>query len=136
MTTPTLTIPLPWTKPPLSDNDRGISRGAKFARNATVRDIQYEIHTLAKAHKLPRNIKHVAVTLHYAPRDNRRRDVDNLNATAKPIYDALAGGSKRIPGYGMVPDDTPELMTKLMPVIHPKSTTGKGQLWLEIEVTQ
>lgn len=33
------------------------------------------------------------------------------------------------------PPHQPRKRADLMPVIHPKSTTGKGQLWLQIEVT-
>lgn len=121
----TVRIDLPWTTPPLSLNDR-IHWAAK-AR--TTREIRNTTHLLARSAKLPKGAKYAVVQLHYAPRDNRRRDTDNLVATGKPIFDALVI-------YGLVSDDTAEFMGKPEPIIHPKSDTGQGQMWLEIEVTQ
>ncbi len=120
-----LTIPLVWTTPPLSMNDRH-----HWAAKARItRDIRETTRILAIAHHIPRNLDHVTVSLHYAPKTNRRINADNLSATLKPCCDGLVD-------HGLVPDDEPRYMAKLMPVIHPKSSTGKGQLWLQIEVTQ
>ena len=78
--------------------------------------------------------RHLTVTLHYQPGDNRRRDVDNLVPTLKAACDALARGKRRDwIGLELVPDDTPQHMTKRMPVIHPGP--DERRLWLEIEVT-
>ncbi|HET9889704.1 MAG TPA: hypothetical protein VFQ42_04315 [Mycobacterium sp.] len=66
---------------------------------------------------------HVTVCLHYRPGDNRRRDTDNLTTSAKPSFDAVVDA-------GIVKDDTPEWMTKLMPVIH--GGRERRALWLEI----
>jgi crossover junction endodeoxyribonuclease RusA len=98
------------------------------AKSRITRDIRETTKILAMANHLPRGLDHVTVCLHYAPKTNRRIDADNLVATLKPCCDGLVD-------YGLVDDDVPAQMAKLMPVIHPKSTTGKGQLWLEIEVT-
>lgn len=118
-------IQLGWHTPPLSLNDR-LHRAHKAKITA---EIRRDVLVLAKAAKLPKNASYVVVQLCYAPKDNRRRDTDNLVASAKPIYDALATD------YGMVPDDTPQWMGKPEPIIYPKSTTGHGELWLEIAVT-
>lgn len=119
------TIALPWTAPPLSMNDRGVSTGAAFAKAKKIRTIRDEIAELAASAELPRVVGHATVTLHYRPRDDRRRDTDNLTATAKPIYDGLVD-------YGLVADDVPQHMTKAEPVIHRK---GKPSLWLEISLS-
>lgn len=54
------------------------------------------------------------VQLHVAFGDRRRRDADNIVGLAKPIYDGL------LPH--VVPDDTPEYMTKPTPIIVPPPT--------------
>ncbi|RDI32413.1 crossover junction endodeoxyribonuclease RusA [Rhodococcus sp. AG1013] len=118
-------IVLPWTAPPLSMNDRGVSAGAAFAKAKKIRTIRDEVVCLAAAADLPRTVGHATVTLHYRPRDDRRRDTDNLTATAKPIYDGLVD-------YGLVADDVPQHMAKLEPVIHRK---GQPALWLEISLS-
>lgn len=77
--------------------------------------------------------RHLTVTLHYQPGDNRRRDADNLVPTLKAACDALARGKRRDwVGLELVPDDTPRFMTKNMPVIHPGP--GERRLWLTVEV--
>lgn len=119
----THTIELPYLTPPLSLNDR-MHRQAK-AR--ITRRVRLEVALLARSARLPRGAGHVTVTLHYAPRDDRRRDTDNLVATSKPCFDGLVDA-------GLVPDDTPQWMSKPEPVIHPKTGTGRGKLWLDIEV--
>lgn len=121
----TIILKLPWTAPPLSMNDRGASAGAVFAKNREIKNIRETARILAISGHLPRECGHVAVELHYRPRDARRRDTDNLTATAKPIYDGLID-------FGLVQDDTPEFMAKLEPVIHQK---GVPSMWLEISVS-
>ena len=106
-------IRLPWRTPPLSLNDRG-HWAAKAARTARVRR---DVVALAAAHRLPTGLDRVRVHLVYVPRDRRRRDTDNLVATLKPICDALAAGTGKHPGYGLVADDTPEFMSKPEPLI-------------------
>lgn len=117
----TRSLELPFTSIPLSMNDRH-----HWARKAKItRQIRDTVRILAIAHRLPRDLTHVVVELHYAPSSNRRLDADNLVATLKPCADALVD-------FGMVPDDVPSMMTKLMPVIEPKDPGGKGRLWLEL----
>lgn len=96
--------------------------------------IREAVHIRAKAARIPTS-SHLTVTLHYAPGDNRRRDADNLWPTLKAACDALARGPRRDwVGLDLVPDDTPQHMTKHAPVIHP----GKGErrLWIEVEITR
>lgn len=125
---PTTSILLPWTSPPLSLNDRG----HYMARARVVADVRRAVYLMARAHQLPTGLDHVTVQLHYRPRDNRRRDTDNLVATLKPCCDALAAGTPRHPGYGVVPDDTPQYMQKPEPIIHPAEKGQPGQLWIDI----
>lgn len=70
--------------------------------------------------------------LHYQPRDKRRRDADNIVPTLKPLCDALAKGTVKHPGYGIVEDDTPDQMIKKMPVIHPAVKGEPPRMWMTI----
>lgn len=135
-------IELPYTKPPISMNDRGFTRGAMLAKAAKIAEVRDTTLVLARKAQLPRGVEHVTVLLHYRPRDNRRRDTDNLIATLKPICDALTPGrpermraGKRVPalvGYGMVADDTPRWMAKPEPIIHQAEKGRGGALWIEL----
>ncbi len=126
-------LSLPWTAPPLTMNgSRGASRAAAFAHARKVREMRSAVVTLAQVYDLPRGVSRVTVQLHYRPRDNRRRDTDNLVATLKPLCDGLAAGTAKHPGYGMVPDDIPAYMAKPEPIIHPAERGKAGALWLEI----
>lgn len=59
--------------------------------------------------------------------DKRRRDVDNVVPTLKAMCDGLVDA-------GIVPDDTPEFMEKLMPVISQVDKSyGPASLQLVIE---
>lgn len=121
----TYRIDLPYRTPPLSLNQRHHwSTKARLTRQC-----RHDAHLLAAFDELPRHCAHVTVALHYAPMMNYRLDADNIVATLKALCDGLVD-------YGLTADDTPEYMTKLMPIIHPKSPTGHGEVWLEIEVTQ
>lgn len=105
----------------------------RYERASRVRLVREAVLVRAKQARIPSG-KHITVGLHYAPGDNRRRDADNLWPTLKAACDALARGPRRDwVGLELVPDDTPEYMTKLTPEIHP----GKGErrLWLTVEVT-
>lgn len=106
-------LELPLTKP-LSMNDRQHwrpkARMVSYVRRVTL--------LLAQQHKIPA-LTRIAVELHYAPRDDRRRDPLNLVATLKPVEDGLVDA-------GVVPDDTAEFVEPTMPRIDPP--TGKGSL--------
>ncbi|MFI5784063.1 hypothetical protein [Nocardia sp. NPDC051570] len=137
-------LPLPYSRPPLSMKDSGVSRGATFAKARARKQIRKDVCRLAAIAFLPRGVDHVTVQLHYRPRDNRVRDTDNLWATLKPACDALtvgktAGVSRRtkraVPaqlGYGMVQDDSPRWMAKPEPIIHEAVQGEPGSLWLEL----
>lgn len=116
-----IVLELPYEKPPLSMNDR-LHWRKKAAITASIREVT---HTLARQAKVPTGRGRVTVCLHYRPRDNRRRDADNLMPVLKAACDGLVD-------YGLTADDTPELMQKLMPVIHAAKKGRPGSLWLTI----
>ena len=135
-----LTFGLSFTKPPLSLNDRM----HYMQRARIVRQIREEVVTLLRMHRIRKDAEHVVVHFHYRPRDSRIRDTDNLVATVKPIVDALTPGRpasigrggkivQPIPGYGLVPDDTPEYITRPEPVIHPASPNPA--CWVTLTIT-
>ena len=97
-------IQLPYTKPPLSLNDRKHWR-KKASITKEIRDFVHQAAWLV----IPA-CSASDVTLHYVPRDARRRDADNLVPILKACCDGLVDA-------GVVPDDTPELMRKHMPII-------------------
>jgi crossover junction endodeoxyribonuclease RusA len=105
----------------------------RYERAARVRAVREAVLVGAKNARIPAG-RHLTVLLTYRPGDNRRRDADNLWPTLKAACDALARGPRRDwVGLELVPDDTPEYMTKLAPLIHPGP--GKRRLWLTVEVT-
>lgn len=109
----TRTIRLPWTAPPLTANQRL----HWAARAALTREVRYTASSRValsefRGKRWPYNAAHVEVWLDYWPRDKRRRDADNLVPTLKALCDGLVDAH-------VVADDTPDLMTKHMPRIHP-----------------
>lgn len=128
--TVTVKIPLPWDKPPLTAN----MRPHHMERARIVASIRWTVLAAARRMNLPKGLEHITIGLHYIPPDRRRRDEDNLVPTLKAACDALAAGTKKHPGYGMTADDTPQEMTKLMPIIEApdKTTPPHHRLWLAI----
>ena len=90
--------------PPLSLNDRKHWR-AKAKITAEIRAYirEWAFYTVPACSASE-------VELHYVPRDARRRDADNLVPILKACCDGLVDA-------GVVPDDTPDLMRKHMPII-------------------
>ncbi|RCK68292.1 hypothetical protein DT076_16730 [Desertihabitans brevis] len=116
----TWTLPLPWTRPPLSMNDRLHWR----KKRPIVAEIRRVGALLARQQKVPACAR-VEVQLHYRPKDNRRRDASNLCATSKPLIDGLVDA-------GVVPDDCEPYLTEVMPRLHPAEPGQPGALWLTI----
>lgn len=96
-------LTFPWPRPLLSANDR-LHWAVKARRTKTIRDM-----TAVLARKVA-PAEHVTVQLVWTVRDHRRRDEDNTYPTFKAMCDGLVDA-------GVVPDDTPQFMTKLGPVI-------------------
>lgn len=127
-------IVLPWQSPPLSMNDRGVSRGAMYAKANEVTNIRQSVMFLLRRHRVPTAARFVDVQLHYLPLDNRRRDTDNAIATLKPVCDAIAAGTKSHPGYGLVEDDTPAFMGKPEPIIYHHPKGQQPRMWLTLSI--
>lgn len=96
-----------WTKPPISDN----SRLHWTATHRIKQDVRREVARLVAVAGIP-PLGRCEVNVEYTPRDNRRRDTDNLGTFRKVVADAVVDA-------GVVPDDTPEFMSKPEPVIRP-----------------
>ncbi len=121
----THTLDLGFDSVPLSMNSR-----MHWREEARIKkQIRTTAWLLAKQSKIPTDCDHITVCLHYRPKNNRRRDSDNLMPVLKAACDGLVDA-------GLVADDTPDLMTKLMPVIHPVEKGRGGALWLTIEIEE
>lgn len=69
--------------------------------------------------------EHITVGLIWCVNTKHRRDVDNVVPTLKALCDGLVDA-------GVVPDDTPEYMTKTMPEIRHVADKGDVGVWLTI----
>ncbi len=100
------TLDLPYERPPLNSNQR-LHWRKKADLTRQVRSAAY--FAAKNAHVLP--CEKVRVTLTWFVRTaNRRRDADNVVPTLKALCDGLVDA-------GVVTDDTPAEMEKVMPVI-------------------
>lgn len=113
-------VALPWTRPPLSLNDR---------RNWQVqwRDSQQaktEARWAIRAAR-PTPADRAEVTLHWRVADNRARDLDNLFATFKPVADALVA-------EGVLPSDDFRHLVAAETRIHPPEPKMPAVMWLAI----
>lgn len=110
-------LTFPWPRPLLSANDR-LHWAEKARLTRTIRDL-----TKIAARNIPAS-DHATVRLVWVVRDNRRRDEDNTYPTFKAMCDGLVDA-------GVVPDDTPQYMTKLAPLIRMEAG-GKARIELEV----
>lgn len=92
--TTTLRLGLPWSAPPLRDNDR--MHWAKAAR--IKRQARADVQLLALFARLPRGLPFVRIVLHWQPATNRTRDQLSPAPTLKPLVDGLVD-------YGLIVDD-------------------------------
>lgn len=111
-------IKLPWDRPPLHANQRL----HRHAEARIIAEVRRDVGWLAKAHLEP--VEHLTVGLVYAPGDRRRRDGgENLAPLIKACIDGIVDA-------GIVPDDTPQYVTRLMPVIEPPP--AERGMWLTV----
>lgn len=113
------TLPLPFATP-LSLNDR-MHWAVKAKHVKAWRGVACD---LARRERIP-TLDRMTAVLHYRPRDNRARDVDNLVASLKPLVDGLRDA------HVVTDDDTTHyLLTS--PAIHPARKGEPGRLWLVV----
>lgn len=108
-----------WERPPLNANQR-LHWAAKATKTREIRSA-----AMWAAHAIRPRPSRVTVQLVWVVTDRRRRDSDNIYPTFKAMCDGLVDA-------GIVPDDTPEYMNKLGPII--RYEPG-GTARLELEVT-
>lgn len=113
------TVPLPWRSPPLNLNDRD----ARAVHNRKVAEARSAAGWAVKTAGVPK-LDRVLVALHWRPAATRTRDTDNPVATLKPCCDGIVDA-------GVVKDDSPQYMVKLMPIIH--EPAKPAAVWLTIE---
>lgn len=110
-------IDLPWTQPPLTANQR-----MHWAEKARVTSFVRRYAAIL-ARKAPRT-ERLVVTLHYQPKQQRRRDRHNLWPTVKALVDGIVDA-------GIVPDDDTEHVSTPEPVIHAPNG-DRPAMWLEL----
>lgn len=112
------TIELPYSKPPLTLNQR--MHWAPKAR--WIKQLRSDARLLATNSKLPQHLDQVGIVLHWQATVRRQRDTDNPTPTLKALIDGLRD-------YGLVIDDDAEHVTSGCVVEALASTT---RLWLTI----
>lgn len=112
-----------WTEPPMTMN----KRYHHHARARLTKEIRDETFLRAKFHKVDKGCERIRVTLIWYPVGNRRRDAINLAPTLKAVEDGLVD-------YGVVPDDTPQYIDPVMPVIEaPRPGARAGEMVVIVE---
>lgn len=114
----TITIPLPWTAPPVSQNDR---QHHHVKAKAVARALAEARLAIRAAGIEP--IVGAVITLHYRVPDLRRRDADNLAVVLKVCQDALVA-------EGVIPRDDWVHVPSSGCAIHPPD--GPAEMWLEL----
>ncbi len=126
----TYRLVLPWTRPPLTANQRLHHHEEARLKRETRETVAW----LATTAKIPAG-NHITAQLVWAPGDHKKRDEDNLYPTFKVCCDALAKGPRKdLVGLDLVPDDSPEWFTKKAPRIEPPP--HPSGMWLVITVEQ
>lgn len=112
-------INLPWTAPPISQNDRQHHHVKAKAVALALAEARMAIRA---ARVEP--IVGAVVTLHYRVPDYRRRDADNLAATHKVVQDALVAEN-------VIPRDDWVHIPSSGQQIHPPTDEGPA-LWVTL----
>lgn len=124
------TIPLPWEKPPLTGNR---TRGNPYARANEVKTAKSEasraigswVLDIAGQGSDGWAMSGAEVTLHFRPKDKRRRDADGLAPTLKVCLDALVASD-------ILPDDSWVHVPAATCRIHPPNGEPAA-MWLTLE---
>lgn len=112
-------LELPQTRPmSLNDRDQWWAKAAKTAEYVETTIV------MCRQARIPR-LSRAEVLLAYGPRDSRRRDPLNLVQTLKAVEDGVVRA-------GVLPDDNPDYLTSVLPVVlepGPPNSLG-GRLWV------
>jgi len=119
LTPDSIIIPLPWTRPPVSLNDRQHYRVKALAMATAKAEAAAAI---SQAEIAP--IVGAEVTLHYRVADRRRCDPDNLAGALKAALDALVA-------TGVLPRDDWVHVPAAHQRIHPPNG-DPAAMWLEL----
>lgn len=114
-------INLPWDKPPLTGNR---TRGNPYARASEVK-VAKDQAIVAVARVCRTRLAGAEVTLHFRPKDKRRRDADGLAPTLKVCLDALVA-------QGVLPDDSWVHVPAATCRIHPPNGEPAA-MWLTLD---
>lgn len=114
-------IPTGYLTPPLHANQR-----LHWAAEAKLKkQVRRDAFMLAKWKKLGSR-DHITVGLEWAPATVRERDGgENITLTMKCLIDGLVDA-------GVVPTDTPQYVTRTMPILLPVDKYNPG-IWLVVE---
>ena len=106
-----LTLPYPKPSPGLSLND---TKANRWRRHESVQTIRNMVVLKARNARIP-VMQRMQIELVWVVKDKRVRDPDNITPVLKAAADGLA--SNRGISAHLVPDDSPDYCTKLMPRI-------------------
>jgi Holliday junction resolvase RusA-like endonuclease len=115
-----VTVPLPWRKPPLAQNDRRHWRQQHRDFQAAKDEAQWAIRAAR-----PGRIDGAEVVLHYRVPDRRRRDADGPAPTLKAVLDALVAEQ-------VIPDDSWTHVPRVAVQIHPPTPGQRPGMWLTL----
>lgn len=118
-----IVIPLPWAKPPLTQNDRNDRRSGGARKIAAAKE---QAQWAIKAARV-RPIVGADITIHWQITTRHRRDADNLAPTLKVCQDALVI-------EGVLPDDSWVCVPRSGHEIHPPTPGEPASMWLELAV--
>lgn len=117
------TIPLPWSRPPLTGNR---TRGNPYARaNEVATAKAAAIIAIRQARPTP--VERAEITLHYRPANAILRDADGLFPTYKVAQDALVH-------CGVIPADDFRHVPAATCRIH-EPTDEPAAMWMEVAAT-
>lgn len=116
------TIPLQWTRPPLTGNR---TRGNPYARAKEVEDAKAEAVAAVQAARV-RPVECAEVTLHFRPATWHRRDADGMFPTLKVAQDALVAAG------ALLHDDSARYVPAATCRIHPPNGEPAA-MWLTLE---
>ena len=121
---------------PLSLNYRGMHWAAKAKAVDKVKSV---VRNAIMAADVP-HLDHVHVEMHYRPKTNRVRDIDNTVATQKPAVDALhqrdTSENCPVPYEPIIDGDDPRYVTCSWPVLHPWVKGQPAALWLILRAVE